>query len=121
MKFISLFSKTPSHKRFSYEPRFYDSKEEERKEREERIRRELDHERGAATDAAGFRERMTGALQAARKRSKKGKGELNATLLRSGLLLFLTLFAMALLTWGQVAIYSLLLFIPLYMYLKYKK
>ena len=122
MKFISLFSKPPSHKRFSYEPRFYDAKAEEQREREERIRRELPQEQGInGSESSGYRSRIAGSLQSSRKRSNKGKGELNATLLRSGLLLFLTVFAIAFLTWGEVVMYSLLLFIPLYFYLKFKK
>ena len=122
MKFISLFSKPPSHKRFSYEPRFYDAKAEEQREREERIRRELPQEQGIkGSESSGCRSRIAGSLQSSRKRSNKGKGELKATLLRSGLLLFLTVFAIAFLTWGEVVMYSLLLFIPLYFYLKFKK
>jgi hypothetical protein len=41
MKLPTLFTKTPNYKRFAYTPRHYDPLEEERKEREERIRREL--------------------------------------------------------------------------------
>ena len=37
MKFVSLFTKAPNYKRFSYAPRFYDKKAEERKEREQRL------------------------------------------------------------------------------------
>lgn len=122
MKFISLFNKPPDHKKFSYTPRFYDQKAEERKEREERIRRELAREEGQdAVEVSGYRSRITDTFQSARRRSNKGRGELNAVLLRSGLLLFLTLFAIAFLTWGTSALYSLLVFVPLYFYLKFKK
>ncbi|NJN41989.1 MAG: hypothetical protein HC811_06980 [Flammeovirgaceae bacterium] len=41
MKFFSLFTKTPVHQRFQYNPRYFDPKKEEMKEREERIMREL--------------------------------------------------------------------------------
>lgn len=122
MKFISLFTKTPSYKRFSYEPRYYDQKAEERKEREERIRKEIERERGepgAADD--NYRDRMTGSFQTARRRSKRGSGEFKTAILRSAVLLFITLFVMAYLTWGKDALYSLLLFIPLYFYFKFKK
>ena len=122
MKFVSLFTKTPDYKKFSYRPRFYDAKAEERKEREERIRRELDRDRGEASESGtDYRSRVAGSFQSARKRSKKDKGELNTVLLRSGLLLFLTLLAIAFLTWGKVVLYSLLLVIPLYFYLKFRK
>lgn len=122
MKFVSLFNKTPDNKKFNYKPRFYDQKAEERKEREERIQRALDREKGLAAEAdESYRSRLSGAFHAARRRSNKDKTELNAVLLRSGLLLFLTLFAIAFLTWGKDALYSLLLFVPLYLYFKFKK
>lgn len=122
MKFVSLFTKTPNNKRFSYTPRFYDQKAEERKEREERIRREIEREQGTQSDTSpDHRVRIAGSFHAARKRSDKGKGELNAVLLRSGLLLFLTLFLMAFLTWGKEALYGLLVFVPVYFYLKFRK
>lgn len=122
MKFITLFGKTPNYKRFSYEPRFYDQKAEERKEREERIRREVERERGetSATDG-NYRDHMTGSFQAARRRSKRGSGEFKTAILRSAVLLFMTLLVMAYLTWGKDALYSLLLFIPIYFYFKFKK
>lgn len=121
MKFVSLFSKTPSNKKFSYKPRFYDQKAEERKEREDRIRQEVERERGGkSSEANDHRSRIVGSFQSARKRSNQGKGELNVILLRSGLLLFLALFAMAYLTWGPPVIYSLLLAIPIYVYFRLK-
>ncbi len=122
MKFVSLFNRTPDNKKFSYRPRFYDQKAEERKEREDRIRRDLDREKGIETEAnESYRSRIEGTFHAARRRSNKGKTELNAVLLRSGLLLFLTMFAIAFLTWGKDALYSLFVFVPLYFYLKFKK
>ncbi|MBL7866183.1 MAG: hypothetical protein JNK10_15005, partial [Cyclobacteriaceae bacterium] len=44
MKFPQIFIKTPSHKRFNFTPRFYEPQVEERKEREERIRQELEEQ-----------------------------------------------------------------------------
>lgn len=123
MKFISLFTKTPSHKRFGYKPRYWDPAAEERKEREERIRKEIERERGIApqdTDQ-GYRDRIAGSFHNARRRSNKSSGELNAVLLRSGVLLFLVLFLMAFLTWGKDALYALLIFVPVYFYFKFKK
>ena len=75
----------------------------------------------ASESGTDYRSRVAGSFQSARKRSKKDKGELNTVLLRSGLLLFLTLLAIAFLTWGKVVLYSLLLVIPLYFYLKFRK
>ncbi|MBL7865014.1 MAG: hypothetical protein JNK10_09075 [Cyclobacteriaceae bacterium] len=122
MKFVSLFTKTPNHKRFNYTPRFYDPKEDERKEREERLRRELEREQGIQPENSGdYRSRIAGSFQHSRKRSNKGKSELNAVLLRSGLLLFLALFAMSFLQWGKDSLYMLLVFVPVYFYLKFRK
>jgi hypothetical protein len=122
MKFISLFSKTPNNKRFSYKPRYWDQAAEERKEREERIRRELEREQGITPEGElDYRGRIAGSFHSARKRSNKSSGELNSVLLRSGVLLFLVLFIMAFLTWGTDALYALLIFVPVYFYFKFKK
>lgn len=123
MKFISLFTKTPQYQRFNYTPRYYDPQKEEREEREQRIRREIERERGlqpTANDHVGdYRSRIAGSFQAARRRSKVTKDP-NVVLLRLGLLLFLTLFIMAYVTWGKPVLYSLFLFLPGYFYLKFK-
>ena len=123
MKFISLFTKTPNHKRFAYKPRYWDPAAEERKEREERIRKEIEREKGNAQEdaTAGYRDRIAGSFHNARRRSNKSSGELNVVLLRSGVLLFLVLFLMAFLTWGKDALYALLIFVPVYFYFKFKK
>jgi len=122
MKFVSLFTKAPNYKRFSYAPRFYDQKAEERKEREERIRQQIAVERGQqSTETSDYRSRMTGAFQSARKRSQASPSTLQSSLIRLGVFLFLTLFIMAFMTWGKVALYSFLLFVPVYIYLKFRK
>jgi hypothetical protein len=122
MKFVSLFTKTPSYKRFTYEPRFYDQKAEERKEREDRIRQELAREQGQqSAETADYRSRMTGAFHSARRRSQSSPDTLRSNLIRLGVLLFLTLFIIAFMTWGKAAFYSLLVFVPVYLYLKFKK
>lgn len=123
MKFLSLFTKAPQHQRFNYTPRFYDPKKEEMQAREERIRKELQREQGEVPDASGpgdYRSRIAGSFHAARRRSKT-TSEPNAVLIRLGVLLFIVFFLIAFLTWGKAAIYSLLLFVPLYLYLKLKK
>ncbi len=122
MKFVSLFTKAPNYKRFSYAPRFYDKKAEERKEREERIRQEIASQGGQeSTATSNYRSRMTGAFQSARKRSQASPSTLQSSLIRLAVLLFLTLFIMAFMTWGRVALYSFLLFVPVYIYLKFRK
>ncbi len=122
MKFISLFTKTPSHKQFRYKPRYWDEEEEKRKEREERIRKEIERERGLQPEGdRDYRSRISGSFQAARRRSDKPKEELNRVLIRSGALLFLVLFLMAFLQWGKDALYGLIVFIPLYFYMRFKR
>lgn len=119
MKFLSVFTKTPTHQRFNYTPRYYDPKKEEMQEREARIRKELklEQEQGPGD----YRSRIAGSFHAARKRSKNTEGSLDATLLRFGIILFLVLFIMAYIQWGQMAFYGFALFIPFYIYLKFRK
>jgi hypothetical protein len=123
MKFISLFTKAPNHQRFSYTPRYYDPKKEEMREREERIRRELEKERGIVSEAddSGYRRRMTGSFHAARRRSKNTSGGPNVVMLRLGVLLFISLFLFAFLTWGKPVLYTLFIFVPIYFYFKFRK
>ncbi len=123
MKIISLFTKAPQHQRFNYIPRYYDPAKEEMKERMERIQRELDRERGVLNSEgaqAGYRSRIAGSFQAARKRSKPQQ-QGTETLMRLGIILFLTLFLIAFFTWGRPALYGALLVIPFYLYLKFKQ
>ncbi len=122
MKFISLFTKAPAYKRFSYEPRFWDPKEEERRDREERIRREIEIERGEKLEEiSDHRQRMVGSFHSARKRSKASQDTLSSALIRLAVLLFLALFIMAFLQWGKIALYSFFLFLPVYVYFKFRK
>ncbi len=116
MKLLSLFSKTPSHQRFNYAPRYFDPKKEEM---EARLRRELklDEELGSGD----YRSRISGSFHAARKRSKQSGSSLDAMLLRLGIILFLVLFIIAYIQWGKIALYGFLLFVPIYFYLKFRK
>ncbi|MFM5960810.1 MAG: hypothetical protein ACKOQ2_27295 [Dolichospermum sp.] len=122
MKIISLVTKAPQHQRFNYVPRYYDPAKEEMKERVERIQKELDRERGVSTEVTetGYRSRIGGSFQAARKRSKPQQ-QGTETLMRLGIILFLTLFLIAFFTWGRPAVYGALLVIPAYVYLKFKQ
>ncbi len=120
MKFVSLFTKAPSHQRFSYNPRFYDPKKEEMEERENRIKSEIARERGETLDSDSHRSRIAGSFHAARRRSK-ASSEPNSAILRSVILLCMVLFLMAFLTWGKDAIYGLFVIIPVYIYFKFKK
>jgi hypothetical protein len=122
MKFLSVFTKAPKHQRFNYSPRFYDPLKEELEERESRIKLEIAREKGTLKpeDLNGYRGRISGAFQTARKRSNPVSAGTSATMLRLGIFLFLTIFIIAFLEFGRPALYSLLLVVPLYLYLKFK-
>lgn len=121
MKFLSLFTKVPDHQRFNYMPRYYDQKKEEMQERVDRIRQEIERERGVVNEAdtADYRKRMAGAFQASRRRSKAAP-DLQTPMLRLGILLFMALFLIAYLTWGRPVLYSLIAVVPVYFYFKLK-
>lgn len=118
MKFPSLFTKTPNYKRFGYTPRFYDPKEEERKEREERIRKELKLEE--KTEEEIQRSRIAGSFKEARRLTNR-QSDPSANLLRIIILTFLAIWLIAFLQFGTITIYALLLFVPFYLYLKFKR
>lgn len=121
MKFISLFGKTPQHRKFSYTPRFYDAQEEERREREERIKNELslqeEKEESREDVDTGYRSRIAGSFKNAR-RSTSRQSNTSASLMRFIILTFLALLLVAFFQFGNVALYGLLLFIPFYFFLK---
>jgi hypothetical protein len=123
MKFLSVFTKAPKHQRFSYTPRFYDPQKEEMEERESRIKLELAREKGEINneDLIGHRRRISGAFQAARKRNNPVSAGTNATMLRLGILLFMVVFIIAFLEFGRPVLYSLILFVPFYFYLQFKR
>ncbi len=121
MKIISLFTKAPNYQRFNYTPRFYDPQKEEMKERELRIQRDLELERGMEERSEVYRSKIAGSFQAARRRSKTSSDTLQSGLLRFGVLLFIVFFLIAFLQWGKVAMYSFIPFVPLYFYFKFRK
>lgn len=122
MKFLSLFTKAPNYQRFNYTPRFYDPQKEEMKERELRIKRDLELERGnVGEESQAYKSRIAGSFQAARRRSKTSSDTLQSNLLRFGVLLFIVLFLIAFLQWGKAAMYSFIPVVPLYLYFKFKR
>jgi hypothetical protein len=118
MKFPSLFGRTPSHHRFEYKPRYYDPQKEEREERERRIRQELQVENEKNSTDGDYRSRMRGSFRQAMRRSKPSS-ETNAAMIRLAVLMFITLFLIAYLTWGYPAIYSLFLAFPVWIYFRF--
>lgn len=119
MKLPSLFTKTPAHKRFGYTPRFYDPQEEERKEREERIRQELKLNEDAIRTEPVYRTLTAGSFKEARKTTAR-QSDPSANLLRMLILTFLTVWLIAFIQFGTVTIYFLLLVVPFYLYLKFR-
>jgi Flp pilus assembly protein TadB len=124
MKIPSLFSKTPSYKRFAYTPRHYDPLEEERKEREERIRQELNisqEKKEALDDLHGYRSRIAGSFRTAKKTAPVQRDP-SATMMRLIILMVLTLGLIAFIEYGTVALYGVaIILVPLYLYLKFRK
>ena len=136
MKIPSLFSKTPKYKKFNYAPRFYDADEEERRDREERIKRELEAEhlknssesgdsRAAELEdspaVTGFRSRIPGSFKMAKK-SAKIQADPSANILRLIVLFVLVVGLIAFIEYGMIALYAAaFVFVPLYFYLKFRK
>jgi hypothetical protein len=128
MKFPQLFTKIPKHKRFDYIPRHFDPQEEERKERELRIRQELEREgviekageeeTDDGTEITGYKERITGSFKNARRVSHK-QSDPSAGLIRLAITLILTLGLIGYLQFGENVLYGVAaIFIPFYLYLK---
>jgi Flp pilus assembly protein TadB len=124
MKIPSLFTKTPNYKRFAYTPRHYDPLEEERKEREERIRQELSMESDKKADdnsIHGYRSRIAGSFRSAKKTATVQKDP-SANMLRLAILLVLAVGLIAFIQYGTIALYGVaLIIVPFYFYLKFRK
>jgi Flp pilus assembly protein TadB len=124
MKIPSLFTKTPNYKRFAYTPRHYDPLEEERKEREERIRQELSIESDKKADddqLSGYRSRIAGSFRSAKKTATVQKDP-SANMLRLVILLVLAGGLIAFIQYGTIALYGVaLIIVPFYFYLKFRK
>lgn len=124
MKLPQLFTKTPNYKKFAYTPRHYDPLEEERKEREERIRKELSVEESKPQkeeDLQGYRSRIAGSFRTAKKTVTVQKDP-SASMLRLIILMVLTIGLIAFIEYGKVALYGIaLVFVPFYLYLKFRK
>lgn len=124
MKLPQIFTKTPNYKKFAYTPRHYDPLEEERKEREERIRKEVsvvEAKTQEEENLQGYRSRIAGSFRSAKKTVTVQKDP-SATMLRLIILMVLTLGLIAFIEYGKVALYAIaLIIIPFYLYLKFRK
>lgn len=126
MKLPTLFNKTPKYKRFAYNPRHYDPAEEERKEREERIRRELslgeaNNDGKGEDDIHGYRSRITGSFRTAKK-TVTVQRDPSGNMVRLFILILLTVGVLAYVEYGKVALYGIaVVFVPFYLFLKFRK
>jgi hypothetical protein len=125
MKFMQLFTKIPNYKRFGYVPRHYDPKEEERKERDLRIQRELMSEeqkqRLDEEDQHAYRTRISGSFKTAKK-TVSPQADPSVSMLRLIITLIITVGLIAFLEFGGIALIGVaLVFIPFYLYLKFRK
>lgn len=125
MKFLQLFNKVPNYKRFDYTPRHYDPKAEERKERELRIKKEMmaekDPQKLNEDEEFGYRTRIAGSFRTAKK-TVTPQSDPSSTMLRLIILLIITVGLFAFLEYGKIALVGVaLVFIPLYLYLKFRK
>jgi Flp pilus assembly protein TadB len=124
MKFLQIFNKTPNYKKFSYSPRFYDPLEEERRERESRIKKEIEEAKVSNDEIVeqyGHRQRIAGSFRQSKK-TVSAQSDPSATMLRLIILLILTVGLIAFLQFGKNALYAVVLaFVPFYLYLKFRK
>ena len=125
MKFPQLFTRIPNYKKFGYTPRHYDPQEEERKERELRIKKELMAEQGQEElneeDKLGYRTRISGSFKTAKK-TVTPQADPSSTMLRLIITMIITLGLIAFIEFGRIALIGVaLVFIPFYLYLKFRK
>ena len=124
MKFSQLFTKIPNYKRFAYTPRHYDPVEELIKEREEKIRQELNLEQKKKMEEEithAYRSRIVGSFRTAKKTGTVQRDP-SANMLRLVILLVITVGLIAYIQYGPVAIYGVaFVIIPVYLYLKFRK
>jgi len=124
MKFSQLFTKIPNYKRFAYTPRHYDPVEELIKEREEKIRQELNLEQKKKMEEEithAYRSRIVGSFKTAKKTATVQRDP-SANMLRLVILLVITVGLIAYIQYGPVAIYGVaFVIIPVYLYLKFRK
>jgi Flp pilus assembly protein TadB len=121
MKIPSLFNKTPKYKQFTFKPRYYDPVEEERRERELRIRKELEATTKADEEIlTSSRSRIAGSFKQARRHANRQSSSSTA-ILRTLILTLLVIWLIAYLQFGKPALYALFILIPIYIYFRFFK
>ena len=116
---ITGFFKTGKHQRFHYEPRHFDPDSEEAQKRERRIRREMGNKEDEIEEIKRYRSSIQGSFVKRRyvDSSVNKKGNLRV------LLIILILLGLLYGWWefGNDVVYSLLLLVPFYVYLRLKR
>lgn len=118
MKFPTLFTKVPKHRRFNFSPRHYDPQEEERKAREERIQKEMNGGDDDEEKLREYRARIAGSFRTARNKQTRNFDP-SANILRLIIVTILVVVVMAYLHFGNVSIYLLALIVPVYLWLRF--
>lgn len=118
MKIPSLFTRIPKHRRFNFTPRHYDPMDEERREREERIQRELRMKNEEEVIASEYRARIAGSFRAARSKQTKNFDP-SANILRLVIITILVIWVMAYLHYGNTSVYFLALVVPFYIWVRF--
>ena len=106
-------------------PRHYDPKEEERKERELRVRAELmddEAKKKMEEDAEhGYRSRISGSFRTA-KNTVSPQADPSSSMVRLVITLIITLGLIGFIQYGRIALIGVaLVIIPFYLYLKFRK
>ncbi|MDH5599431.1 MAG: hypothetical protein OEY34_09910 [Cyclobacteriaceae bacterium] len=119
---ITGFFKTGKHQRFHYEPRHFNPDAEEARKRERRIRMELKLEDGE-NSASDSNTRYHSSIQGAFIKRRYVNSAVNKTSNIRILVIILIMLGLLYGWWeiGNDVIYSLLLLVPFYVYLRLKR
>ncbi len=120
MKFKFGFFKTASHQRFRIEPRYYDPVKEDIEIRTSRIK----HEMGMADEDedmdAGYRSQISGSFRKNMRHTPDQTGG-QAAMLRMIIFIILVMMVGGFVYVGLEIFYVFLLFVPFYLWKKYKR
>ena len=116
-KIPSLF-RVAKNKRFNYEPWYYDPVKEEIRERENRIKREMQLDKGEIPE--GYIEHASNNIRGAFRRGSTAKRD-KAGMIRAFIFLILVGGLVSFWYLGKDSVYLLLVFIPIYFLVKKSK
>ena len=115
---LPSLTKKPKYQRFHIEPRYYDPIKEDIENRTSRIKAELGMSEKEAADL-GYSSQISGSF---RKNLKHTKGNVDQTsMIRLIVLIALVLFAGGFIYIGSEVFYVLLLYVPFYLWKKFRR